>query len=212
MKLRLALVAMTAISFAACTKKADLKSDLGKASYAIGQQIGQNLKSQNIDFDADTLAAALKDAREGKNQMTKEQIQEAMMKIQELAMKKQGEEAEKNKKASQEFLDKNKSAEGVKATASGLQYKVEKEGDGATPTKEDTVKVHYKGTLISGEQFDSSYDRGQPAEFPVNAVIRLDRSSSVDEGGFKIQIIHSTRYRLRTFRPSWDSTKFNFDF
>lgn len=172
--MKLGLVVFSVISFglmSACQKKADLKSDLGKASYAIGQQIGQNLKQQNIDFDADTLAVALKEAKEGKNQLSKEQMQEAMMKIQELAMKKQAEEGEKNKKSSAEFLEKNKSAAGVKTTASGLQYIVEKEGTGATPKKEDMVKVHYKGTLVSGEQFDSSYDRGQPAEFPVNAVI-----------------------------------------
>lgn len=172
MKLSLLVLSMVSLGLmSACQKKADLKSDQGKASYAIGQQIGQNLKQQNIEFDADTLAVALKEAKEGKNQLSKEQMQEAMMKIQELAMKKQSEEGEKNKKSSTEFLEKNKTAAGVKTTASGLQYIVEKEGTGALPKKEEMVKVHYKGTLISGEQFDSSYDRGQPAEFPVNAVI-----------------------------------------
>lgn len=86
-------------------------------------------------------------------------------------MKKQQEAAEENKKKGSEYLEKNKSAEGVKVTASGLQYKVEKEGDGKTPVKTDTVKAHYKGTLVDGTQFDSSYDRGQPAEFPVQGVI-----------------------------------------
>ena len=93
------------------------------------------------------------------------------MKLQEMAMKKQSEEADKNKAKSAEFLEKNKTAEGVKVTASGLQYIVVSEGTGAIPTKTDTVKCHYKGTLITGEQFDSSYDRGQPAEFPVGGVI-----------------------------------------
>lgn len=114
---------------------------------------------------------AMKDAIKGDSKMTKEEIQQAMMKLQEAAMKKQQEAAEDNKKKGAEFLEKNKSAEGVKVTASGLQYKVEKEGEGKTPSKTDTVKAHYKGTLIDGTQFDSSYDRGQPAEFPVQGVI-----------------------------------------
>ena len=79
--------------------------------------------------------------------------------------------AEKNKAEGEAFLAKNKTAEGVVTTASGLQYKVETEGTGATPTDEDKVKVHYTGTLLNGEKFDSSIDRGQPLEFPVTAVI-----------------------------------------
>lgn len=164
------LVAGLALTLTACNKP-DLKSDKGQASYAIGQQIGQNLKSQNIDFDATTLVASMKDAQEGKAQMTKEEIQKAMMKLQESAMKKQQEEGESNKKKSADFLEKNKTAEGVKTTASGLQYMVMKEGDGAMPKKEDNVKCHYTGTLIDGTKFDSSVDRGQPAEFPVAGVI-----------------------------------------
>lgn len=152
-----------------CTKKLD--TDLKKASYAIGQQIGGNMKQQNIEIDADIMAMSMKDALKGDSKLTKEEIQQAMMKLQESAMKKQQEAGEENKKKGAEYLEKNKTAEGVKVTASGLQYKVEKEGDGKTPLKTDTVKAHYKGTLIDGTQFDSSYDRGQPAEFPVQGVI-----------------------------------------
>ncbi len=165
----MAAVGLT-FTLTACNKP-DLKSDKGQASYAIGQQIGQNLKTQNIDFDANTLVASMKDASEGKSQMTKEEIQKAMMKLQEGAMKKQQEEGEVNKKKSAEFLEKNKTAEGVKSTPSGLQYIVEKEGTGPIPKKEDNVKCHYTGTLIDGTKFDSSVDRGQPAEFPVGGVI-----------------------------------------
>jgi FKBP-type peptidyl-prolyl cis-trans isomerase FkpA/FKBP-type peptidyl-prolyl cis-trans isomerase FklB len=164
------LVVAMALS-TACNRKVKLDTDIKKASYAIGQQIGGNLKQQNIDFDSDALAQALKDASTGKNEMTKEDMQAAMMKLQEMAMKKQQEAAETNSKAGKDFLEKNKSASGVKTTASGLQYIIEKEGTGAQPKKEDVVKVHYKGTLTNGEQFDSSYDRGQPAEFPVGGVI-----------------------------------------
>lgn len=171
-KLVLGGLVVAAMAFTtACQKKVKLDTDAKKASYAIGQQIGGNLKQQNIEFDADALAQALKDASAGKNEMSKEDMQAAMMKLQEMAMKKQQEAAEANAKTGKDFLEKNKSAAGVKVTASGLQYIMEKEGTGATPKKEDVVRVHYKGTLTSGEQFDSSYDRGQPAEFPVGGVI-----------------------------------------
>lgn len=167
MVIAIAAVALTVVS---CGKK-KLDTDTKKASYAIGQQIGSNLKQQNIEFDAEVLAQALKDASAGKSDMSKEEQQQALMKLQELAMKKMQEQGESNKKTGQDYLEKNKTAAGVKVTASGLQYIVEKEGTGKTPTDKDTVKCHYKGTLISGETFDSSYDRGQPAEFPVAGVI-----------------------------------------
>jgi FKBP-type peptidyl-prolyl cis-trans isomerase len=158
------------LTLTACNKP-DLKSDKGQASYAIGQQIGKNLKAQNIDIDAKTLAASLADATQGKSEMKDDEIQKAMMKLQEMAMKKQQEEGEINKKKSADFLEKNKTAEGVKVTASGLQYSVIKEGAGAIPTKNDNVKCHYTGTLLDGTKFDSSVDRGQPADFPVSGVI-----------------------------------------
>lgn len=171
-KLVLGGLVISAMAFnTACERKVKLDTDMKKASYAIGQQIGGNLKQQNIDFDAAALNQALKDAAAGKNEMSKEDMQNAMMKLQEMAMKKQQEAADTNAKAGKDFLEKNKSAEGVKTTASGLQYIMEKEGTGASPKKDDVVKVHYKGTLTNGEQFDSSYDRGQPAEFPVSGVI-----------------------------------------
>lgn len=167
---KIILAGVAALALVGCNKP-DLKSDKGQASYAIGQQIGKNLKAQNIEIDSTTLAASLKDAMAGKSEMKDDEIQKAMMKLQENAMKKQQEEGETNKKKSAEFLEKNKSAAGVKTTASGLQYTVITEGTGATPKKEDTVKCHYTGTLINGEKFDSSVDRGQPAEFPVAGVI-----------------------------------------
>lgn len=170
MKSLLLVASVATLALVGCNK-ADLKSDKGQASYAIGQQIGKNLKAQNIEIDPTTLAASLKDAAAGKSEMKDDEIQKAMMKLQEGAMKKQQEEGENNKKKSADFLEKNKSAAGVKVTASGLQYVVVTEGTGAVPKKEDTVKCHYTGTLIDGTKFDSSVDRGQPAEFPVGGVI-----------------------------------------
>lgn len=161
--------ALATFALVGCTKKLD--TDVKQASYAIGQQIGGNLKSQNIDFDPDVVAMALKDAQKGESKLDKDGLQQAMMKLQEMAMKKQQEEANANLAKSNEFLEKNKAAAGVTTTASGLQYSIVSEGKGAVPTDSDTVKVHYTGTLINGEKFDSSVDRGQPAEFPVKGVI-----------------------------------------
>jgi FKBP-type peptidyl-prolyl cis-trans isomerase FkpA/FKBP-type peptidyl-prolyl cis-trans isomerase FklB len=154
-----------------CEKKLD--TDQRKASYAIGQQIGQNLKNQNIEFDPEVLAMSIKEASTGKpSKLKPEEMQQALMKLQEGIMKKQNEQADKNKGEGTAFLEKNKTAADVKTTASGLQYIVVQEGTGKTPGPDDVVKAHYKGTLINGEKFDSSYDRGQPAEFPVNGVIK----------------------------------------
>ena len=155
-----------------CQKKVKLDTDIQKASYAIGQQIGGNIKQQNLDLDVEVLAESIKQASKGETSLlTPEQMQEAMKKLQEMAMKKQTEAADKNKKDGEDYLEKNKTAEGVKVTESGLQYKVITEGTGKMPTKKDTVIAHYTGTLINGEKFDSSVDRGQPAEFPVEGVI-----------------------------------------
>lgn len=168
----LLLTAVLVFAGVSCTKKVKLETDNQKASYGIGSQIGGNMKQQNVEIDADALLAGLTDALAGKElQLKPDEIQAALMKLQEATMKKQSEAAETNKKAGQEFLEKNKSAEGVKTTASGLQYQVLKEGDGKMPTKKDTVTAHYLGTLTDGTKFDSSYDRGAPADFPVTGVI-----------------------------------------
>ncbi len=169
--LLIAAAAIATVAMVGCQKKLD--TDLKKASYAIGQQIGSNLKNQNIEFDADVLASSINEASQGKEaKMKPEEMQQALMKLQEGMMKKQQEQGEKTKTEGAAFLEANKSKEGVKTTASGLQYIVVQEGTGKTPTANDTVKAHYKGTLINGSQFDSSYDRGQPAEFPVGGVIK----------------------------------------
>lgn len=162
-------LAVGAVGLVGCQKKLD--TDVKKASYAIGQQIGGNLKTQNIEFDADVIAMSMKDAQKGESKLDKDGMQQAMMKLQEMASKKQQEEGEANLKKSMAFLEENKGKPGVKTTPSGLQYTVEKEGTGPSPTDDDVVKCHYQGVLASGEKFDSSYDRGQPAEFPVKGVI-----------------------------------------
>lgn len=170
--LGLSIVAATTLFALGCEKQASLNSDQDKASYAIGSQIGKSLKMQNAEVTMPSLVAGMNDALAGKEPKLKpEEMQAAMQKMQETAMKKAQEQAETNAKTGDEFLNKNKSKEGIKTTESGLQYQVVKEGTGATPKETDMVKVHYTGTLINGEKFDSSRDRGEPVEFPVNGVI-----------------------------------------
>jgi len=153
-----------------------LKNQKDKISYVIGMDIGSNLKKQSIDINADILVRGFKDGLSGgKSLLTEQEIrdittafQKEMMAKQEELNKKLG---EKNKKEGEVFLAENKKKEGVKTLPSGLQYKVIKAGTGKKPKLTDTVTTHYRGTLIDGTEFDSSYRRGQPASFPVNGVI-----------------------------------------
>lgn len=158
-------------------QKVELKDSQDKVSYSIGLDIGMTLKRQNIDIKPDVLIAGLKDAVSGaKPQMTEAQIKETMSAFQKEMMAKQTavmkEAAEKNKAEGDKFLAENKAKAGVKTTADGLQYKVLKEGSGAMPKASDTVVVNYRGTLIDGTEFDSSYKRNEPATFPVSGVIK----------------------------------------
>ena len=153
-----------------------MKTDKDKLSYALGMDIGGSMKSQSIDIDPDTFAKGIKDVVEGnKALLTNEEFQATMQKFQQEMMAKQADQskiiAEKNKAEGEAFLAANKSKDGVATTESGLQYIVIEEGSGDSPKATDTVSVHYKGTLISGVEFDSSYKRNQPASFPVNGVI-----------------------------------------
>src|SRR5262245_60141696 len=152
-------------------KSTQLKDQKEKVSYAIGMNIGLNLSRQKVDINPDVLAAWLKDALAGKPQLTPDQVKDVMAQFEKDMEQKQKQAGEKNKSEGAKFLEENKKKEGVKTTASGLQYKVVKEGNGAQPKKTDTVTVNYRGTLINGTEFDSSYKRGQPATFPVNGVI-----------------------------------------
>lgn len=171
-RLLMGTMIVASIATLGCEKKAKLETDQEKASYAIGQQIGRSLKMQNAEVVVPSLVAGLNDALGDKEAKLKpEEMQAALQKLQEGAMKKAMEEAEANLKRGDEWLAKNKEKSGVKATESGLQYEVVKEGTGKTPKDTDVVRVHYTGTLINGEKFDSSRDRGEPAEFPVNGVI-----------------------------------------
>ena len=153
-------------------KSTQLKDQKDKVSYSIGMQIGFNLSRQKVDINPDVLAAGIKDSLAGKPQLNPDQVKEIMATFEKDMEQKQKESGEKNKAEGAKFLEENRKKEGVKTTASGLQYKVVKDGNGAQPKASDTVTVNYRGTLINGTEFDSSYKRGQPATFPVNGVIK----------------------------------------
>ena len=148
-----------------------------KYGYALGSDVGRNLKAQNFDFDLNAFLAGFKAAYIGTDaKMTEEEIGTALQEFQtEMITKMMEERAKKateNKEAGEKFLAENKTKEGVKTTESGLQYIVEKEGEGDNPAAEDTVEVHYRGTLLDGTEFDSSYKRNEPAKFQLNRVIK----------------------------------------
>lgn len=170
-------VAMLANQACAGEKKMELKTEKDKVSYSIGLEIGSSFKKQSIDIDTDAVAAGIKDAiSSNKPLLTENEVKEVMTAFQKGMAAKQAEKmkalAEKNGKEGEAFLAENKKKEGVKTTASGLQYKVITAGKGPIPKDTDTVSVNYRGTLIDGTEFDSSYKRGEAVSFPVNGVIK----------------------------------------
>jgi FKBP-type peptidyl-prolyl cis-trans isomerase FklB len=154
-----------------------LKTQKEKASYAIGMNIGKNLKKDSVEVDPAVLYRALKDAYTGgKLLLTDEEAKTALTVLQtEVRAKEEAKTkaaAVENKKTGEAFLAANKAKEGVVTLPSGLQYKIIKAGDGPKPTAEDTVLCHYRGTLVDNTEFDSSYKRGEPLKIPVGGVIK----------------------------------------
>lgn len=174
------LVAAAVVSgmfFASCGPKTNvsLKSDVDSVSYAIGVSTGlgykENLKTlPGAEANVDALIAGFVQAIKGDS--TKMNMEEAREYMQKYFVEASAKEANKTKEEGEKFLADNKTKSGVITTESGLQYQVITEGTGAKPTAEDHVKVHYTGTLLDGTKFDSSIDRGEPAEFPVSQVIK----------------------------------------
>jgi FKBP-type peptidyl-prolyl cis-trans isomerase FklB len=151
----------------------ELKSQKEKMSYIIGLDIGKNLQKQAIEIDPTIVSRGIKDALSGgKALMTDEEIRETFTAFQKEMVAKREEIGKKNKKDGEAFLAENKKKEGIKTLPSGLQYKVIKAGSGKKPKVTDTVTTQYRGTLLDGTEFDSSYKRNAPASFPVNGVIR----------------------------------------
>ena len=157
-------------------EKPVLKTPKEKSSYVIGVDIGQTLQKAGVEIDPDLLARGVRDAlRGGKLLMNEQEIKETMTAFQETMTAKQGqvrkELGEKNRIEGAKFLAENGKKPGVVTLPSGLQYKVLRPGKGKKPQAQDIVKVHYRGTLINGAEFDSSIRRGQPASLAVNRII-----------------------------------------
>ncbi len=149
-------------------KSPELKTDIDKVSYSIGLQVGFNftrqneaLKKQNVQINTEAMMAGVKDAISGKPQLTMDQVRQVLTNFEKDMTQKVQASAQKNKTEGEKFLAENKKKEGVKTTPSGLKYKLLKEGNG-----------NYRGTLVDGTEFDSSYKRGQPATFPLTGVIK----------------------------------------
>ena len=158
------------------TAFADLKDEKQKVSYVIGTQVGESLAPAKDEIDLDVLVSAMKDAIDGKPSTVDEaqamQVMQAFSeRMQAVQMAKLEEDKQKNSAEGEAFLAENAKKDGVQTTASGLQYEVLETGDGPRPSATDTVRVHYKGTLLDGETFDSSYDRNEPVQFALNQVV-----------------------------------------
>jgi FKBP-type peptidyl-prolyl cis-trans isomerase FklB len=168
----LSILAMVTLAFG----ENELRNKEDKLSYALGLNIGNSFKQQSIQIKPDIFMEGIKDGLAGdKHLLSDGEVSEIMVALnKELAEKKAADMkrlAEKNNEDAATFFVENKKKEGVKTLPSGLQYKVITEGKGKSPKSTDTVTVHYRGTLIVGKEFDSSYRRGEPATFPVNGVI-----------------------------------------
>lgn len=165
-----AVITAPAAAAPAAAKPSPFKDERDKVSYALGLNMGNYIKRQDFDPNIEQIVKAIQDAMEGKPPL----IDDAEMRTTMMAWQKtQREKGDaKRKEEGVKYLADNKAKEGVKVTPSGLQYKVVTPGEGATPTTNDVVSVNYRGTLINGTEFDSSYKRGKTADFTVTGVIK----------------------------------------
>lgn len=166
------------------------QSLLERGSYSLGHQTGLDMQRQGLDPDPDWFARGMRDARQGGDALLDEaRRRQAMGEIRaegaRVLRERRAQEAEHKREAGRAFLAENVLGPGVMTTPSGMQYRILKPGTGKTPTARDTVTVHYRGTLINGEEFDSSHKRGQPASFPLSGVIRgwTEGLQLIQEGG-----------------------------
>jgi len=184
------LVAMALVAVVGCQQPAEqeekalvLETEVQKQAYSLGASVGmymqRNLEEQTkmgLTLEQEIIVKGFTDTLAGKSQIEKEEVQALLTKLGDSMKAKQEELSEKSAAESlakgQAFLDENAKKEGVKVTESGIQYVVMTAAEGEKPAATDTVKVHYKGTFLNGDTFDSSYDRNEPAVFPLNRVIR----------------------------------------
>jgi FKBP-type peptidyl-prolyl cis-trans isomerase FklB len=154
-----------------------LETQQQKESYSIGYQVGLSIKKDNVEVDFDKLARGLQDAiTDQKPLLSAEEMRDLIVALREKAREEQKQKileiSARNAEESKKFLTENRDKDGIKTTESGLQYRILQEGDGVTPKEDDTVTVHYRGTFIDGEEFDSSYARDKPQTFQANGVIK----------------------------------------
>ena len=155
----------------------NFKSSKQKISYALGMDIGKSVSDNNLAIDIDFLIRGMRDViSDGKPLLSDDELRATLIafqqEMQKKALQEQQATAEKNRKEGEAFLAQNKTKPGVMTLANGLQYKIDRRGTGPVPKATDKVRTHYKGTLIDGTVFDSSYERGEPVEFAVAGVIR----------------------------------------
>ena len=155
----------------------DVSTEKGKLSYAVGWDIGQDIKRRGAEFDVESLIAAIRDTVADRDpQVSGEEMQAMLTALQQKVRQEQVEAfqalAAENQAKSEEFLETNKTKTGIVVMPSGVQYRVIEEGEGGRPGMESTVKVHYRGSKMDGREFDSSFARGVPEEFTVNAVLQ----------------------------------------
>jgi FKBP-type peptidyl-prolyl cis-trans isomerase FklB len=176
--IKLASVSVLGLALAACNgeqeKQVKLESDMDKVSYGMGLNIGKNFKQQELTMNVDAIAAGMHDALAGEQLLDDEVIKAAAESVREREMEKRKALSDEQAKEGINFLAENAKREDITSTESGLQYEVitQGNGEGEHPSVTDVVSVHYHGTLIDGTVFDSSVERKQPSEFPLNAVIK----------------------------------------
>ncbi|WP_213995062.1 FKBP-type peptidyl-prolyl cis-trans isomerase [Arsukibacterium sp.] len=185
---KLSLIAIAVLTLSACQKEPQaeaapaLDTEQAKQAYSLGVSAGRYLESTiqeyekiAVELDSDLIMQGVKDGLAGNSSVSDDEIQQLLASLDEQYRAKQAEiaaaESEAVIAAGKAYLEQNAGKEGVTVTDSGLQYEVLEEGDGPKPAATDVVKVHYTGTLTDGTKFDSSYDRDEPAEFPLNRVI-----------------------------------------
>lgn len=155
----------------------DIESEKGKLSYAVGWDIGEDIKKRGAEFDVESIIQAIRDSAAGSDpQVSPEEMVALLTALQQKVRQEQQEAfialAEENKTRSEQFLTENKAKTGIVELPSGVQYRIIEEGEGARPGLDSTVKVHYRGSKMNGHEFDSSFARGTPEEFTVNTVLR----------------------------------------
>ena len=155
----------------------DVTSEKGKLSYSVGWDVGADIKRRSTEFDVESLIAAIRDVvAENDPKVAPEEMRTLLTALQEKVRAEQVEQfrelSEENQAKSEEFLQANKAKTGIVVLPSGIQYRIIEEGDGPRPGMESKVSVHYRGSKLDGREFDSSFARGTPEEFTVNAVLK----------------------------------------